>query len=71
MSFDERMGAPTYEALASLNVAVTEVARVAQMFATPTSGYQGGRDRPRQTRLSVPWRPARAEPWLYLALEAR
>jgi hypothetical protein len=41
MSFDERRGSPTYEALASLNVAATEVARVARFFATLTSDHQG------------------------------
>jgi hypothetical protein len=41
MSLDERTGAPVYAALTSVNVAATEVARVAQIFATLTSDYQG------------------------------
>jgi DnaJ-domain-containing protein 1 len=40
MSFDERSGAPAFEALTGLNVSAQEVARAAQILATLTSDYQ-------------------------------
>jgi hypothetical protein len=40
MSFDERSGAPTFEALTSLNISTKETARAAQILVVLTEDYQ-------------------------------